>query len=579
MKYIALLPSLLIMATSCNIKQLQIAQAENSNAASSVTLKNVSRSLVKADSMYVCSLNMFERIHQECDSNIIFSPLGVEALFRMLQDGAGGNTASDLQQVMGVSSEEISNMTHALLDKKEHCRQGSRHADVRMANLIAMNKGCTLRNAYRDSIRSRYDAEVMHLNFARQQSTAAINEWVREHTNGMIDRIIDGLDATTVMCAVNALYFKGTWAHIFEKENTKEKAFHQYDGKSTTVAMMQHEKLHYYTANDTMQVVSLSYEPRCSNSESHRNFSMYVMLPMKGKTIDDVIAYMHRHDITDIRKTMSHQTVNLQLPRFTTETQCNVLSILRSLGVRHLDDFPGISPDMMMVNKALQRSKIEVDEYGTKAAAATATLYVGAWPSRHERIHNFIANRPFIYMIVDDETHTIYFMGQYTRGTILDGETLVSKEYTQPDDNTDEQPLSYVRDNGEAKVLKAKEVIATEPIRPVDDGNPDRVYDVVEKMPSFPGGFEALMAYLEKSIIYPPEASRKKIEGRVIVQFIVSEKGKISDIKVAKKVDPLLDQEAVRVVRKMPRWNPGTHRDKPVKARYTLPITFRLDTL
>lgn len=118
MKYIALLPSLLIMAASCNIKQLQIAQAENSNTASSVTLKNVSSSLVKADSMYVCSLNMFERIHQECDSNIIFSPLGVEALFRMLQDGAGGNTASDLQQVMGVSSEEISNMTHALLDQE-----------------------------------------------------------------------------------------------------------------------------------------------------------------------------------------------------------------------------------------------------------------------------------------------------------------------------------------------------------------------------------------------------------------------------------------------------------------------------
>ena len=104
----------------------------------------------------------------------------------------------------------------------------------------------------------------------------------------------------------------------------------------------------------------------------------------------------------------------------------------------------------------------------------------------------------------------------------------------------------------------------------------DFVYDVVEQMPSFPGGHQALFDYLDKNIKYPAKAVKNKIQGRVIVQFIVDEKGRLSDIKVAKKVEPYLDAEAVRVVKAMPRWNPGMQNGKAVKVRYTLPVTFRL---
>ena len=104
----------------------------------------------------------------------------------------------------------------------------------------------------------------------------------------------------------------------------------------------------------------------------------------------------------------------------------------------------------------------------------------------------------------------------------------------------------------------------------------DLVFDVVEKMPSFPGGYQALFDYLEKNIKYPAKAVKNKIQGRVILQFIVDEKGRLSDIKVVKSVDASLDAEAVRVVKAMPRWNPGTQQGKAVKVRYTLPVTFRL---
>ena len=104
----------------------------------------------------------------------------------------------------------------------------------------------------------------------------------------------------------------------------------------------------------------------------------------------------------------------------------------------------------------------------------------------------------------------------------------------------------------------------------------DFVFDVVEKMPSFPGGYQALFDYLEKNIKYPVSAQKNLLEGRVILQFIVDKKGRLSDVKVAKSVEPSLDAEAVRVVKAMPRWNPGMQNGKAVKVRYTLPVTFRL---
>ena len=118
-------------------------------------------------------------------------------------------------------------------------------------------------------------------------------------------------------------------------------------------------------------------------------------------------------------------------------------------------------------------------------------------------------------------------------------------------------------------MLTANNVIAAEPASPEP-----KVYDMVEKMPSFPGGSEALKEYLKKNTMYPnPDAC---IQGRVVVVFVVDEKGNLSDVKVARSVEPSLDAEAVRVVKSMPRWNPGMQNGKAVKVRYTLPVTFRL---
>ena len=134
---------------------------------------------------------------------------------------------------------------------------------------------------------------------------------------------------------------------------------------------------------------------------------------------------------------------------------------------------------------------------------------------------------------------------------------------------------NVVGNDESGEVLKAKEVLVTEPVKPKEEEN--KVFDVVEQMPSFPGGNAALMNYLSQNIKYPVIAEENGIQGRVIVQFVVGKDGHISDVRVAKSVDPSLDKEAVRVVKGMPKWIPGKQNGQAVTVRYTLPVTFRLN--
>jgi TonB family protein len=104
----------------------------------------------------------------------------------------------------------------------------------------------------------------------------------------------------------------------------------------------------------------------------------------------------------------------------------------------------------------------------------------------------------------------------------------------------------------------------------------NKVYEVVEEMPSYPGGKPAIAAYIAKTVKYPGPCLDKKIEGRVVCRFTVTRDGTVKDIVVTKSVDPLLDKEAVRVISLMPKWIPGRHNGARVDAKYTLPVTFRL---
>lgn len=116
------------------------------------------------------------------------------------------------------------------------------------------------------------------------------------------------------------------------------------------------------------------------------------------------------------------------------------------------------------------------------------------------------------------------------------------------------------------------EILNAPESRPDNNG----VFQVVEQQPEFPGGMAELMKYLEKNLRYPQICKEQGVQGRVIVQFVVNTDSTITDVNVIKSVNPYLDEEALRVVKAMPKWAPGTQYGKPVRVRFTLPVTFRL---
>lgn len=126
-----------------------------------------------------------------------------------------------------------------------------------------------------------------------------------------------------------------------------------------------------------------------------------------------------------------------------------------------------------------------------------------------------------------------------------------------------------MRANVQKKVVKTTKVTKK-------TGTTDKVYEVCEQMPIFPGGDAAMMKYLSENVKYPALAIKAQEQGRVVVSFTVEKDGAVADVKVARSVTPTLDAEAVRVIKAMPKWVPGKQDDQPVRVRYNVPVSFKL---
>lgn len=143
--------------------------------------------------------------------------------------------------------------------------------------------------------------------------------------------------------------------------------------------------------------------------------------------------------------------------------------------------------------------------------------------------------------------------------------------------NTAIGALDVKGNSDQGEILKVTQRVETEPVKAEPKPEVEnKVFDVVEQMPSYPGGPSALMQYLSSNIKYPVVAQENGVQGRVVVSFVVERDGSITDVQVARSVDPSLDREAQRVVRNMPRWIPGKQNGQAVRVKYNVPVAFRL---
>ncbi len=168
-----------------------------------------------------------------------------------------------------------------------------------------------------------------------------------------------------------------------------------------------------------------------------------------------------------------------------------------------------------------------------------------------------------------------------TNGKVTGGSQKSKRVSGQKDNKTGNEDRHETKPQKEETVMERS--IEQKPVeqkpaeqKPAKKNDSERIYSSVEQMPQFPGGDAALMRYLGSHLQYPPEAAKKNIQGKVILQFVVEKDGRVGEVKVARSVDKDLDQEAIRVVKSLPKFTPGRQNGQVVRVWYTLPVTFKL---
>lgn len=412
-----MLSGAIMLATSCGTTNKSTSTEEASKPqtnneydnmdAGYLTLSDAQDRIIAQNNAF--AVKLFEKTAKM--QSTVISPVSVSYLMAMLANGANGQTKTDIMKALQLTDNDFDEMNALYRMMIQRCGSLDKETTLRIANYFAMNKDVELKDAYANNMKTIYNAGIESLDFTSPKTTAHINNWCKKNTNGMIPSIINNVDANATAYIMNAIFFNGTWADKFNKSNTKNENFKGYTRDITMVPMMHKSDKLLYWANDIYAAVRIPY--------GNGSYTMTVMLPNEGKSIDEMLKSMEDADFTAWRQDAEQCIVDLKLPRFTTEADVTLNNIISELGAANIfsskADFKNIANTNMFVSQMFQKAKIEVSEEGTKAAAVTAAIMtMSALPTEEPKHVTFHANRPFVYMITEANTNAIFFMGQFT---------------------------------------------------------------------------------------------------------------------------------------------------------------------
>ena len=373
-----------------------------------MVLSDAQYDLVKRNNNF--ALTLFSEM-KGVGSNVV-SPMSVTYLMAMLANGAEASTREEIMDAIGAKDFDIDEMNAFYAYLIRRAKTADKQTTLNIANYIALNKEFKLKKKFASTIADSYQGAVESLDFTNPESTKRINGWCSEHTNNMIPTIIDQVEPSAVAYILNAIYFNGTWTDKFDKNNTNKEQFNGYTRDIMYVDMMHRNAKYYYRSNDVYSAVTLPYGSGA--------YSMTVILPNEGKFITDLTKTLNADTIASLRRNMEECLVDLKLPRFTTEMKLPLKGIVAKLGAPSMfdatrADFSSFANGNVYVSEMLQKAKIEVSEEGTKAAAVTMGMVklTSMRPQEPRRV-DFHCDRPFVYMIQDNYTGAILFMGQFT---------------------------------------------------------------------------------------------------------------------------------------------------------------------
>ena len=357
------------------------------------------------------AFNLFRKLAEE-EQSVIVSPISITYALGMLNNGAAGETQAQINKVLGfgeTGADGINSFCHKMLTEAPNLDKLTK---VMIANTIYMNKDYELMPEFVSKAKQFYDAEPETRDFHDGQTRNVINKWGSDHTMGMIPEVLkeSEFNPDAVSYLLNAIYFKGAWAEKFDKADTKDEEFQTGTGKKL-VPMMHQEHEFYYTEDEYCQALQLPY--------GNGAYNITLLLPKEGKTVDDLLGKLTAETWQRYRWMGGTATVDVKLPRFESNSSINLKDVMEKIGMPNafdedLAEFPNFCNVPTYIGLMKQVAKIKLNEEGTEAAAVTVIGMDNAMAEPQEPQHvNFHANRPFLYVISEQSTGAIFFIGKY----------------------------------------------------------------------------------------------------------------------------------------------------------------------
>ncbi|MBE6674971.1 MAG: serine protease [Ruminococcaceae bacterium] len=355
------------------------------------------------------ALKLFKASANESNGkNVLISPLSIQLALAMTANGANGQTKAEMEKLLGgnISLEELNLY---LLDYVSKLPTSEKYK-LEIANSIWLkNGGIVASKDFLQTNKNYYDAQIYDAPFD-ESTVKDINSWVNDKTDGMIDEIVKQIDPNSIMFLINAIMFDAEWASIYSTHAIRNGEFTSISGEKQTVDMM-HSAEHRYIELDNATGFKKNYK--------YGKYSFVALLPNEGVSLDELINSLNGEELVSAIKYAEMVTVNTSMPKFSYEYTLKMNDVLKSLGMNTAFDDEnadfskmGSSNGNIYVGSVTHKTFITVDEAGTKAGAVTSVEMDGNSAPTEIKVVNL--DRPFLYMIVDNQTSLPIFIGTLT---------------------------------------------------------------------------------------------------------------------------------------------------------------------
>ena len=372
-------------------------------------LTSVQKAVVHSGNTF--GLNLFKDLNKAtAGHNLLVSPLSVSMALGMALNGARGSTRDGMEQTLtftGLSSDDI-NATYS--DLIGALTSADPAVQMQIANSIWYKPVLIVEQSFLDANTTYFNALVRSIDFSQPSSAGTINAWVSDNTHGKIPTIVpDPIPIDIVMYLINGVYFKGTWTRKFDSTATRDELFTKSDGSTEQCGMMRGvDTVNFMNANGVLGV-DIPY--------GQEGFSMTLLLPPSGTTIDDFIAGISSERWESWTSSFAVQPVMIYLPKFKLSYMAVLNQTLTDLGMglafTDAADFTGIDKrGSLAISEVIHKTFVQVDESGTEAAGATLIGIRATSTGGGDGVAVIRLDRPFVYVIREHVSGSILFIGK-----------------------------------------------------------------------------------------------------------------------------------------------------------------------